>query len=280
MRKILKGICIGLFSISLIMGANANENTGDVYFEIDQSKKETLFIHLKSEQSFLVTHYFLENGKTLHIGYEKKGSQTTEYTIEIDPQSAILPIKVVLMDIDRKDHLPFEDLYGVESAPFVKHLYDAGIVKGMPDGLFHPFASLTRAEFMTILIKALKLKPEKNHDMGRFRDVEGHWAYSSLQTAHKSGMISGYEDNTMRPDDPITLAEASSIINRAFSFKTKKNGLFVKLKSGEWYSNAVRRLFESTVLQEGDALYQSFDEKRTINRAECAMMMSRSLTTF
>ena len=48
-----------------------------------------------------------------------------------------------------------------------------------------------------------------------FKDVkETHWAIKSLDKAVQSGILSGYEDGTLRPDENITRAELAVILDR------------------------------------------------------------------
>ena len=45
----------------------------------------------------------------------------------------------------------------------IKYLYKKGIVKGYPDGNFHPLDSVTRAEAVTMLGRALNLSGEQSN---------------------------------------------------------------------------------------------------------------------
>lgn len=45
---------------------------------------------------------------------------------------------------------------------------------------------------------------------------EAHWAAAALEWAVENGLIKGYDDKTIRPDDYLTRAEMATIINRAF----------------------------------------------------------------
>ncbi len=104
------------------------------------------------------------------------------------------------------------------------------------DGTFAPDSFITRAEFMALLVNSLKLK-RRTENAYTFSDINNHWAKNIILIAAENNFISGYQDNTIRPDNFITLAEVSSIITRAFNFKTSKNGMYSKLKKDKWYSN-------------------------------------------
>lgn len=49
---------------------------------------------------------------------------------------------------------------------------------------------------------------EKQSVKRQFTDAGQHWAGSSIQKAQALGLISGYEDGTFKPDDPVTATEA------------------------------------------------------------------------
>lgn len=226
-----------------------------------------------------LTHYYLEKGKTLHIGYEeKKGSDSTFY-LDYDLNNAIPPIRVVLENISQPGVVPFTDVEGIEAQEYIWHLHDAQIINGRPDGTFEPYMPVTRAEFMTIIVKALKLEGEADNT-GGFKDIEGHWAKNAMLVAAKKGFISGYEDRTLKPDKYITVGEVSSIISRAFDFKTSKNGLYARLRNSKWYSSSVKKIFDAGILSVKDDIYKDFDEEKYISRADCAMMVSRALSTY
>lgn len=45
-------------------------------------------------------------------------------------------------------------------------------------------------------------------------DVTGHWAYKDIQWAKDKGLLRGYADGSMRPDQPVTRAELAVILRR------------------------------------------------------------------
>ncbi|GGD78029.1 S-layer homology domain-containing protein [Paenibacillus nasutitermitis] len=90
-----------------------------------------------------------------------------------------------------------------------------GIVKGYPDGTFQPTAAVTRAEFVTILIRSLKLDGEAGSPA--FKDLSAIpvWARDSVAQAVSAGIISGYSDGSFRPGNQITRAEMAVMIAKA-----------------------------------------------------------------
>lgn len=67
---------------------------------------------------------------------------------------------------------------------YITDLAKDGIVVGYPDGTFKPDSSITKAEFASMAIKALKLENEPTTTVCDFKDVsKNHWAYSMLEKA-------------------------------------------------------------------------------------------------
>lgn len=56
-------------------------------------------------------------------------------------------------------------------------------------------------------------------------DIAGHWAHDCIVTLLKHGIIKGYPDNRIRPNRPITRAEAAVLIGRALELD-EQNKLF------------------------------------------------------
>lgn len=87
-----------------------------------------------------------------------------------------------------------------------------GIVSGFPDGRFIPNAGVTRAEFVSMLTRALGLtaKPEA---AARFTDAAG-WAQGAIGAAAEAGLVAGYADGTFGGSRRITRAEMAVILQR------------------------------------------------------------------
>ncbi len=65
-------------------------------------------------------------------------------------------------------------------------------------------------------------------------DVKGHWAESQLNKWLEKGLIKGYADGTVRPENSVTRAELISLINRAFGFTEKADVIFSDIESNNW----------------------------------------------
>jgi parallel beta-helix repeat protein len=88
------------------------------------------------------------------------------------------------------------------AAPFIRELVKQGIVTGFPDSTFRPDATMTRAQYAALLVKAFN--PSPNRAVIRFKDVpEKLWAFKVIQQAYQGLFLSGFPDNTFRPNDNI-----------------------------------------------------------------------------
>ena len=86
-----------------------------------------------------------------------------------------------------------------------------GYIQGYADGTFGANKPITRAEFVCLAARFAT----KTTGFASYTDVDnGHWAARSIAICASNGWVQGYEDGTFRPDQPITRAEAMTIINR------------------------------------------------------------------
>lgn len=87
-------------------------------------------------------------------------------------------------------------------------------ITGYPDGTFGGNKNITRAEFVAMLVRFIGVQNEDCSFIDVSRD---YWAYGCIATATKAGWIAGYTDGTFKPEQPITRAEAMTIINRVLN---------------------------------------------------------------
>jgi hypothetical protein len=104
------------------------------------------------------------------------------------------------------------DIKGHWAEQFIAELVNAGAVGGYPDGTFKPDQTISRAEFATILVKALQL-PAKDGKV--FDDTANHWGREYIATAAAHGIVSGYSDTAFGPDDSITREQMAVMIAKA-----------------------------------------------------------------
>ena len=69
-----------------------------------------------------------------------------------------------------------------------------GIINGYEDGTFGPDKDVTRAEFATMLMRAMASAGIGSTDAAGtpFTDISGHWGISDIRTAYDLGIIIVY----------------------------------------------------------------------------------------
>jgi hypothetical protein len=104
----------------------------------------------------------------------------------------------------------------------VARMQKFGIMKGDGTGDLKPFADVTRAEFMTMLTRALGYEGAAEAAKGatKFADVPAdHWASGYVNVAVQLGVTKGKSEDTFAPDDKVTVVEALAFIERAMGYE-------------------------------------------------------------
>ncbi|THF75254.1 S-layer homology domain-containing protein [Cohnella fermenti] len=113
----------------------------------------------------------------------------------------------------------FADLNGNWAAQDVERLAASGIVKGVAADRFAPTAAVTRAEWATLLARALGLGDDAEAAASAFKDTSaGSWYAGAVGAAAQAGLVAGYEDGSFRPGQAITRQEMAAMLVQAFRF--------------------------------------------------------------
>lgn len=148
-----------------------------------------------------------------------------------------------------------------------------GLLKGYDDGSFRPDSSITRAEFFAVINRIFAFQDAVSIN---FKDVAADaWYADVISKAVAAGYVSGYEDGTVRPNNPITRQEAAKVIAEAFKYKGVEHGKrFTDAdKIGSWARNYINVITNKGVITgypDG-----SFGPTRNLTRAETVVMLGR-----
>ena len=178
----------------------------------------------------------------------------------------------------------FTNVYGKESSssdtvkvgPQLNRDDHVAYIMGYPDGTVQPEGQITRAEACTIFFRLLTDSSRdyyfsKTND---YTDVNaGDWFNNAISTLSNAGIVTGYNDGTFRPNQPITRGEMAKIIAN-FANLSKGGKTFSDL-SGHWSKTYVE-------LAAGNGWIAgypdgSFRPDQKITRAETVTMINRVL---
>ncbi|HYG59819.1 MAG TPA: S-layer homology domain-containing protein, partial [Symbiobacteriaceae bacterium] len=110
--------------------------------------------------------------------------------------------------------LEFGDVANHWAKLYVNEMGSRMVVAGVGDNRFDPDRDVTRAEFATIIVRALGIKPAAAR--AAFQDVRASdWFAGYVAAATEYGILLGYEDGTFRAGKSITREEAMTMIARA-----------------------------------------------------------------
>ncbi len=144
------------------------------------------------------------------IGNESNDTETIDNTGNDLLENIIIPTAD-----ETKAAVIFSDIEGHWAKEWIINAVNLGFVTGYEDGTFRPDRTITRAEFSTLLNKAMQIGTTNKIS---FSDVnEGEWFYKEIQKSVAAGFFSGYENNTFRPNNPIKREEVAKVVSGAIT---------------------------------------------------------------
>ena len=128
-------------------------------------------------------------------------SHASQYAIVIDTHShATVDVSDIFIDIA-------PDAWYKDA---VQYAYAGGLMTGVSDTEFAPEATTTRAMIVSILAR---LEGVTTAEAAGFADVDDNdWYATAVNWAANVGVVNGYEDNTFRPNQPITREQLAAIL--------------------------------------------------------------------
>lgn len=149
-----------------------------------------------------------------------------------------------------------------------------GDMKGVNSVAFEPNRTITRAEFVTLLLRKFGI-PVIDGSGGAFSDTAGHWAEDEIAAAVNAGIAFGTGDNKFHPNRAVTRQEAASLLARVMKLTPPQTA-----KPPFWdisYDNPARADIEAVVeagifrgFSDG-----SFKPQQGMTRAETAVISGR-----
>ncbi|MDA8066470.1 MAG: S-layer homology domain-containing protein [Thermaerobacter sp.] len=97
----------------------------------------------------------------------------------------------------------------------VDTLLGADVVAGMAPGVFGPDSGVTRAQFVTMLVKAERLTPAASGQTP-FSDVpSGQWYAPYVAAAYQAGLVAGMGGGSFDPNGQLTRAQLAVLVAKA-----------------------------------------------------------------
>ena len=145
---------------------------------------------------------------------------------------------------------PDVDLNSKEGKAIVR-MQEKGYIQGFEDGNFRPQATLTRAEFVTIVNKMYGFSVCSDNS---FADVTpSDWYYNAVLCGVQAGYIKGYSDKEFAPDDFVTREQVCVMMNRILGAEPIPFMQTITDEVSDWARDSVETLVSNRffILEEG-----------------------------
>ncbi|MFD0669885.1 S-layer homology domain-containing protein [Cohnella sp. GCM10027633] len=181
----------------------------------------------------------------------------------------------------------FADLTGHWAKADVELLASKLLVNGQTADRFAPEGTITRAEFLAMLVRGLGLSAKKGEGGSRYTDVPAStWYAPTIDAAVANGLATGIGADRFAPNDPITREQMALVIGSALTFAGHGTGgdgqaggplaAFADRDAiASWAQAAVARASASGIMKGMED--GRFAPKGYATRAQAAVMLKRLL---
>ena len=107
-----------------------------------------------------------------------------------------------------------------------------------------------------------------------FSDTNGHWAEAYIGKWAAAGVIFGYGDGTFRPENHVTKAEFSSVLNQLFEFTETAPNVFVDVENTDWFAPIISKLVAANIVTPDSN--NMINPNRALTRGELIVMMAKA----
>ncbi|WP_313639236.1 S-layer homology domain-containing protein, partial [Paenibacillus sp.] len=190
--------------------------------------------------------------------------------------TGILGISMLLGSLGSVSAAPVpKDIQGHWAQGQLQEWLDRGYLGGYPDGTVKPNKAITRGEYVTLINRLFGFTQKATVS---FKDMKStNWNYSEVAKAVKAGYIGGYEDNTFRPNNPLTRQEAAVITAKLLKLNTNttSNKFKDNAQIAAWAKGAVAAAADKKIINgypDG-----TFGPKRSLTRAEAVGIINSSV---
>lgn len=189
----------------------------------------------------------------------KVGTDSFAYTATDSAGNVSREATVIIRVLKPSDKTTYADTLGMDCRFAAEWLRNTGLFVGETIGgqsCFRPEKTVTRGEFVTMLVQALGIPVEDDATFTGFTDEAPAWLKPYLAAAMRAGLTAGWKSDTFAAEEPITGAEAALLIQNALD-------LTVSAAAMEAEDVAIAVLAENGLQMPNEAM----------NRAQAAMAL-------
>ena len=198
-------------------------------------------------------------------------SHASQYAIVIDDHSHAVEAALPFTDVNDDDW--FYDV--------VRYVYEQGLMTGTSDTEFSPDLTTTRGMIVSILNR---LEDGPTAEAAGFTDVAaGDWYADAVNWAASEGIVAGYEDQTFRPNDPITREQLAAMLMNYAAWKGEDVSARADLSSYNDAASVSSWAVETVQWAVAEGLISGMpgnllEPQRSATRAQVAAILERFLS--
>jgi murein DD-endopeptidase MepM/ murein hydrolase activator NlpD len=175
----------------------------------------------------------------------------------------------------------FSDVNGHKNQTAIEWLALHGVVVGYTDGSFRPGNEMTRAELLTILVKAQGIEADSEQYKNCFPDVTDDWYAPTVCYAKEQNWVEGYANGLFKPTQTVNKAEALKMLVNILAYtelEASEEGAqaFEDIEEGTWYYPSFALAYKNGLLEETGGNYGI---NEAITRGELSEALYRALVT-
>lgn len=162
---------------------------------------------------------------------------------------------------------------GTKQSEAISAMQEKGYINGFPDGTFRPDATLTRAEFVTIINKMYMYYVEAENI---FTDVKSDdWFSHDVLAAVQAGYIKGMGDGRFAPNEAVTREQVCVMLNSILQLGDMYYTPTISDKVSDWAKDSVLKMVAAYVFTlEDDGRFRA---TQPITRAEACMALEKCI---
>lgn len=154
------------------------------------------------------------------------------------------------------------------------------IITGDGNGNFNPQSTVTRAEMITMIVRALEIDTTDVPATPTFSDIpKTHWAYNYVEAAYREGIVKGLSKDTFGKNDQCTREQMTVMFVRSLGI-SKKNSKFANIDDladkdmiSSWAKDAVEFSLSSGLMN--GTSNDTFSPRGNAQRQQVAVVIHR-----
>lgn len=178
----------------------------------------------------------------------------------------------------------FRDIENHWAGLFIGALAERRILNGYLDGTFRPDNPVSRGEFAAMMGAIINLPVKREYIT--FKDVpDNYWARNAIRRVYETGVMTGYPDQTFRPNDKVSRADVLVVMVNALGIASQFSPELVG-RLAQIYEDAANipsYAINSIAIASGNGLVVNYPNIKLLNpqsgatRGDVAVMMYQAL---